>query len=131
MGQAHAPCAHTGSPFSSLLSKMCLFAKQSATYKSPRHRQCPTHRDFVPWRFSAAGHLSAWIDRHSGGRKPAQVRTLAVQKYLGHEGYRRNGAGGGVSAPPFPRRTPAADMQLGCPRAAMGVKKRAGYSATY
>src|ERR1700692_27024 len=66
--------------YSSLLSKMCLFAKQSATYKSPRHRQCPTHRDFVPWRFSAAGHLSAWIDRHSGGRKPAHKRSIAPQQ---------------------------------------------------
>src|SRR5271169_4263717 len=27
-----------------------------------------------------------------------QVRTLAVQKYLGHEGYRRNGAGGRVGS---------------------------------
>jgi len=24
--------------------------------------QCPTHRDFVPWRFSAAGRRSAWWD---------------------------------------------------------------------
>jgi integrase len=31
-------------------------------------------RDFLPWRFSAAGPRSAWRDRHSGGRKPAQVR---------------------------------------------------------
>jgi zinc-finger binding domain of transposase IS66 len=38
MGQAHAPSAHTGSPFSSLLSEMCLFAKQSATYKRPLSR---------------------------------------------------------------------------------------------
>jgi hypothetical protein len=29
-----------------------------------------TSRDFVPWRFSAAGRLSAWLDRHAGGRKP-------------------------------------------------------------
>jgi hypothetical protein len=41
MGQAHAPSAHTGSPFSSLLSKMCLFAKQSATYKRPLIRRVP------------------------------------------------------------------------------------------
>src|SRR2546422_11426023 len=32
----------------------------------------PTSRDFVPWRFSAAGRLTAWIDRHPGSRKPAQ-----------------------------------------------------------
>jgi hypothetical protein len=36
--------------------------------------RCPTARDFVPWRFSAAGHRSAWRDRHSGGRKPTQKR---------------------------------------------------------
>jgi hypothetical protein len=28
----------------------------------------------VPWRFSAAGCLSAWIDLHPGGRKPPQFR---------------------------------------------------------
>jgi hypothetical protein len=28
----------------------------------------------VPWRFSAAGRLSAWIDLHSGSRKPPQHR---------------------------------------------------------
>jgi hypothetical protein len=31
-------------------------------------------RDFLPWRFSAAGPRSAWRDRHSGSRKPAQYR---------------------------------------------------------
>ena len=30
----------------------------------------PTSRDFVPWRFSAAGRNSAWIDLHPGSRKP-------------------------------------------------------------
>jgi hypothetical protein len=33
---------------------------------------CRTHRDFVPWRFSAAGRHAAWLGRHPGGRKPAQ-----------------------------------------------------------
>jgi hypothetical protein len=28
----------------------------------------------VPWRFSAAGRVSTSIDRHPGGRKPAQQR---------------------------------------------------------
>jgi len=39
----------------------------------------------VPWRFSAAGPRSAWRDRHSGGRKPAQDETrrlLAVASSL-------------------------------------------------
>ena len=31
---------------------------------------CRTHRDFVPWRFSAAGRHAAWLGRHPGGRKP-------------------------------------------------------------
>jgi hypothetical protein len=35
-------------------------------------------RDFLPWRFSAAGPRRAWRDRHSGGRKPAQTRTLTI-----------------------------------------------------
>jgi hypothetical protein len=29
----------------------------------------------VPWRFSAAGRLTAWIGLHPGGRKPAQKQT--------------------------------------------------------
>jgi hypothetical protein len=33
---------------------------------------CHISRDFVHWRFSAAGRRSAWRDHHSGGRKPAQ-----------------------------------------------------------
>jgi len=33
---------------------------------------CPTHRDFVPWRFSDAGRMSAWRARLAGVRKPAQ-----------------------------------------------------------
>jgi hypothetical protein len=28
--------------------------------------RCPTHRDFVPWRFSDAGRLSGWIGLHAG-----------------------------------------------------------------
>src|ERR1019366_406352 len=40
----------------------------------PKH----TSRDFVPWRFSAAGRLTAWIGRHPGGRKPAQERNRTV-----------------------------------------------------
>jgi hypothetical protein len=39
-----------------------------------------TSRDFVPWRFSAAGRRSAWLGRHPGGRKPAQFKTHALQK---------------------------------------------------
>ena len=31
-------------------------------------------RDFLPWRFSAAGRRSAWRDRHPGSRKPTQTR---------------------------------------------------------
>src|ERR1700722_8821269 len=34
-------------------------------------------RDFLPWRFSAAGRRSAWRDHHSGGRKPAHYRKSA------------------------------------------------------
>ena len=32
-------------------------------------------RDFLPWRFSAAGRRSAWRDRHPGSRKPTHQRT--------------------------------------------------------
>jgi uncharacterized protein len=32
----------------------------------------------VPWRFSAAGPLSTWIDLHPGSRKPPQERTFVL-----------------------------------------------------
>jgi hypothetical protein len=32
-------------------------------------------RDFLPWRFTAAGRRNAWRDRHPGSRKPTQFRT--------------------------------------------------------
>ena len=35
-------------------------------------------RDFLPWRFSAAGRRSAWRDHHSGGRKPAHSTQADV-----------------------------------------------------
>ena len=37
----------------------------------------PTSRDFVPWRFSAAGRSSAGIGHLPGGRKPAQNQPRA------------------------------------------------------
>jgi len=35
----------------------------------------------VPWRFSAAGRLSASIDLHSGSRKPAQQRKCPPHSF--------------------------------------------------
>src|ERR1700676_5640934 len=32
-----------------------------AAEQRPRHRRCPTSRDFVPWRFSDARRHSSWI----------------------------------------------------------------------
>src|SRR5712664_2770236 len=37
-------------------------------HKRPRHRRCPTSRDFVPWRFLDAGRHSAW--KGSSCRRP-------------------------------------------------------------
>jgi hypothetical protein len=42
-------------------------------------------RDFVPWRFSDAAHLSAWLGRLTGVRKPAQERPLARVALLGSD----------------------------------------------
>jgi hypothetical protein len=44
-----------------------------------------TARDFVPWRFSDAAHLSAWLGRLTGVRKPAQERQLARVALLGSD----------------------------------------------
>jgi hypothetical protein len=35
-------------------------------------------RDFLPWRFSAAGRRSAWRDRHPGSRKPTHNQKFAT-----------------------------------------------------
>jgi hypothetical protein len=35
-------------------------------------------RDFLPWRFSAAGRRSAWRDRHPGSRKPVHEPPLSA-----------------------------------------------------
>ena len=43
--------------------------------------RCPTSRDFVPWRFSAAGPLSAWRDLHCGGRKPCMGLSLSRENF--------------------------------------------------
>src|ERR1700730_5038824 len=44
-----------------------------------------TARDFVPWRFSDAAHLSTWLGRLTGVRKPAQERPLARVALLGSD----------------------------------------------
>jgi Putative transposase len=48
-------------------------------YKSPRHRQCPTHRDFVPWRFLDAGRLSASIG--SAFRRPKPCAGADMRRH--------------------------------------------------
>src|ERR1700682_6201558 len=45
-------------------------------HKRPRHRRCPTSRDFVPWRFSDADRRSAWIA--SSCRHPKTYTTAEV-----------------------------------------------------
>src|ERR1039457_3835653 len=42
-------------------------------HKRPRHRRCPTSRDFVPWRFLDAGRKSAW--KGSSCRRPKTCTT--------------------------------------------------------
>jgi hypothetical protein len=44
--------------------------------------QCPTHRDFVPWRFSDDGRLSGWIGLRAGIRNPAQEETPALRSEI-------------------------------------------------
>src|SRR5882757_5220069 len=50
-------------------------------HKRPRHRRCPTSRDFVPWRFSDAGRRSAWIAsscRHPKTCTRTVIETVAA-----------------------------------------------------
>jgi len=47
-------------------------------HKRPRHRRCPTSRDFVPWRFSDAGRRSAWIA--SSCRHPKTCTTCDIER---------------------------------------------------
>jgi hypothetical protein len=45
---------------------------------SSPHRRCPTSRDFVPWRFSDAGHPTAWLALSMpASEKPAQKRLVS------------------------------------------------------
>src|SRR5713226_1044630 len=48
-------------------------------HKRPRHRRCPTSRDFVPWRFSDAGRRSAWIA--SSCRHPKTCTKADMSRY--------------------------------------------------
>src|SRR5271169_1565077 len=84
MGQAHAPSAHTGSPFSSLLSKMCLFAKQSATYKRPLIRRVP----YSPrYRSLAAFGRRPWCPLTGRvGRHPKPITKAAANFCERHGG---------------------------------------------
>ena len=45
---------------------------------------CPTHRDFVPWRFSDADRISVWLDRTVGVRKPDQFADTAGRRRTTH-----------------------------------------------
>jgi hypothetical protein len=42
-----------------------------------RHRRHVLHRDFVPWRFSDAGHISRRSLANGGVRKSAHLQTCA------------------------------------------------------
>jgi len=44
--------------------------------------QCPTSRDFVPWRFLVAGRFSVPSRPHPGDQKPAQELTLHRSKCI-------------------------------------------------
>ena len=68
--------------------------------KSPLRRQCPTSRDFVPWRFSAAGRFSAGRvsllpaaeNLHiSGSEQMQQIASLFDHLVGGGEQRRRHG----------------------------------------
>jgi hypothetical protein len=69
----HTPSALQNDPPAKLTSRGEIPIGCGTRLRSPT-------RDFVPWRFSAAGPRSAWRDRHSGGRKPAQKPPPALQK---------------------------------------------------
>ena len=52
----------------------------AAFLKRPLHRRCPTSRDFVPWRFSVAGRISAWIA--SSSRRPKTLYGATFVKLV-------------------------------------------------
>jgi hypothetical protein len=119
-----------GSPFSSLLGKMCLFAEQSATYKGQGFRsskkrvpqRLPLRR--VVWCHPTAlaagrrGHSAVMLcreDREHGPRQPRGQRSVGILDVLSHDGYApRVGDGGSATgekpkdmstaAPPSPPR---------------------------
>src|ERR1700720_3766775 len=50
-----------------------------AAEQRPRHRRCPTSRDFVPWRFSDAGRPSRWRLRQC--RRPKTCTQADLSAY--------------------------------------------------
>src|ERR1700731_1070115 len=50
-----------------------------AAEQRPRHRRCPTSRDFVPWRFSDAGRHSSWIA--SSCRHPKTCTESDIRRF--------------------------------------------------
>jgi hypothetical protein len=43
----------------------------------------PTARDFVPWRFSDAGHSARGWHRHAGVRETCTISDIRQAKYMG------------------------------------------------
>src|SRR4029077_12956845 len=51
----------------------------AAKSRSSLHRLCPTSRDFVPWRFSDAGRISAW--RVTSCRRPRNLHITVHRRF--------------------------------------------------
>ena len=87
-----------------ITSKLCIRSRPTAvknhsasnscasvnSRKRPPHRRCTTDRDFVPWRFSDAGRISAWRvtsfrrprNLHKTGSRRDRSCTMMLRVYL-------------------------------------------------
>jgi hypothetical protein len=63
---------------------MLIFGSHGAAKsRSSLHRLYPTSRDFVPWRFSDAGHTSAWwVSSRRRPRNLHKKRSCNIRDYV-------------------------------------------------
>ena len=73
-----APAVCANPPRQPLLANPASLAPRLNPHSARRTAGCTTYRDFVPWRFSDAGHRSAWLDR----RLPASENLHKTRQHL-------------------------------------------------
>ena len=74
----HAHASRKSDRIRRLTSTSSTLTPRLNPHSSSLHRLCPTSRDFVPWRFSDAGRISAW--RVTSCRRPRNLHISGHQR---------------------------------------------------